>query len=386
MADFPNDEQRCVIDHLHGPVLVLAPVGTGKTRVMAARLARALESGGVPPDRTLCVTFTNRAAGEMRRRVETVLGERAREAHVFTFHGLCAWILRQEAGDLGFPPDFVIYDDADSPDLLDEVYREIGVRERLPRSKDFFWELSQRKSNAPPEDLRIAGPPPLFRGEDPIRERVAERYHRILDERNALDFADLIHRVRAMLHLLPEKRERWEERFDWTQVDEVQDTHFSEYDVVSRLARRTRNLAFFGDVDQTIYEWRGSNPDEVLRLFRRDFGAPIEFLLSRNYRATRALLEAADRFAGSFGRRRTRLVPDHAVARGEPIATHGAKDPLDEARWVARTAKAVATDPRAEKSTAILVRKHERAQVLSRVLAETGVAHVTVEEFEFFRR
>ncbi|MFQ6098824.1 MAG: UvrD-helicase domain-containing protein [Armatimonadota bacterium] len=274
MADFPDEEQRQVIEHLHGPVLVLAPVGTGKTTVMAARLARELESGGVPPDGTLCVSFTNRAAGEVRRRIETTLGERAREAHVFTFHGLCAWILRQEAGDLGFAPDFVIYDYADSPDLLDDVYREFGVRESLPKAKDFFWELSQRKSNAPPEDLRLAGPPPLFRGENPIRERVAERYHHILEERNALDFADLIHRVRAMLHRLRDKRRRWEERFDWIQVDEVQDTHFSEYDVVSRLARRTRNLAFFGDVDQTIYEWRGSKPDEVLREFRRDFGAP----------------------------------------------------------------------------------------------------------------
>ncbi|MEW6741847.1 MAG: 3'-5' exonuclease [Planctomycetota bacterium] len=386
MADFPNDEQRRIIEHSRGPVLVLAPVGTGKTRVMAARLARALESDGVPPDRTLCVTFTNRAAGEMRRRVEAVLGKRAREAHVFTFHGLCAWVLRQEAGDLGFPPDFVIYDDADSPDLLDEIYREMGRSAGLPRPKEFFWELSQRKSNAPPEGLRLAGPPPLFGGKDPIRERVAERYHRILDERNALDFADLIHRVRAMLRLLPDKRQRWEERFDWIQVDEVQDTHFSEYDVVSRLARRSGNLAFFGDVDQTIYEWRGSNPDEVLRQFRRDFGAPTEFLLTRNYRATRALLEAADRFARSFGRRRTQLVPDPAVARGEPIATHGAKNPLDEARWVARTVKAVANEPAATRSTAILVRKHERAQVLSRVLTEAGVEHVTVEEFEFFRR
>jgi DNA helicase-2/ATP-dependent DNA helicase PcrA len=386
MSSFPNDEQRRVIGHLQGPLLVLAPVGTGKTMVMAARLARAPESIGVPLDRTLCVTFTNRAAGEMRRRVEAVLGGRAREAHVFTFHGLCAWILRQGAEDLGFPPDFVIYDDTDSHDLLSEVYREMGSPAGLPTPKELFWKLSQRKSNAPPDTLRLAGPPPLFRGEDPVRERVAERYHRILDERNAFDFADLIHRVRAMLHLLPDKWRRWEGRFDWIQVDEVQDTHFSEYDVVSRLARRTRNLAFFGDVDQTIYEWRGSDPDEVLRRFRGDFGSPTEFILSRNYRSTRTLLKAADRFAGSFRTRRTRLVPDHAVVPGEPIATHGADDPFDEAWWVARTAKAVATDPGSAKSTGILVRKHERARVLSRVLTEAGVAHITVEEFEFFRR
>ncbi|HID23987.1 MAG TPA: DNA helicase UvrD, partial [Planctomycetaceae bacterium] len=386
MANWPNEEQRQVIEHLHGPVLVLAPVGTGKTTVMAARLARALESGSFLPDQTLCVTFTNRAAGEMRRRVEMALGDRARDANVFTFHGLCAWILRQEAGDLGFAPDLVIYDDADSPDLLEDVYREFGVREKMPKAKEFFWELSQRKSNASPEDLRLAGPPPLFRKEARIRERVAERYHRILDERNALDFADLIHRVRAMVHLLPEKRKRWEERFDWIQVDEVQDTHFSEYDVVSHLAGRTKNLAFFGDIDQTIYEWRGSNPDEVLRQFRRDFGAPTEFLLTRNYRATRVLLKAADRFANSFGKRRTRLVPDDAVERGEKIEIHRANNPVDEARWVARTAKTLARNTGTTKSTVILVRKHERAQVLSRALSEAGVEHVTVEEFEFFRR
>jgi DNA helicase-2/ATP-dependent DNA helicase PcrA len=189
-----------------------------------------------------------------------------------------------------------------------------------------------------------------------------------------------------MLHLLPEKRKRWEERFDWIQVDEVQDAHLSEYDVVSRLAQRTKNFAFFGDVDQTIYEWRGSNPDKILCLFRRDFGAPTEFYLTRNYRATRTLLAAADRFAHSFNERRTRLNPDHAVDPGEAIITHGAKDHLDEARWVAQTVKAIATKTGAKNSTAILVRNHKRAQILSKSLTEAGVEHATVEEFEFFRR
>jgi DNA helicase-2/ATP-dependent DNA helicase PcrA len=182
MKDFPNDEQLRVIEHLHGPLLVLAPAGTGKTRVMAARLMHALERGGVTPDRTLCVTFTNRAADEMRRSIKSTLGDRMREAHVFTFHGLCAWILRQEACDLGFPPDFVIYDDNDSQDVLMEVCREMDACKQVPNLKDFFWGLSQWKSNVAPEDLRFAGPPPLFRGERSVRKRVAEEYHCFLED------------------------------------------------------------------------------------------------------------------------------------------------------------------------------------------------------------
>jgi DNA helicase-2/ATP-dependent DNA helicase PcrA len=386
MSDFPNDEQRQVIEYLHGPLLVLAPAGTGKTRVMAARLARALQKG-IVPERTLCVTFTNRAANEMRRQIKATLGDRARAANLFTFHGLCAWILRQEAGDLGLSPDFVIYDDADSRELLDEIIRDLELQELLKcSSSDLLWELSEAKSSAVGEDLRVSGPPPLFKHSDAVRRCIADQYHQILSRREAVDFADLVHRVRAMLQDLPEKRNRWHERLDWIQVDEVQDTHSSEYDIVSQLGRRTGNLAFFGDVDQTIYEWRGSAPDEVLNKFRSDFGAPTEFNLSRTYRATRALLKAADCFAGSFGNRRTHLRPDDAVTAGDPVVAHGASTYLDEARWVAQAAKEITNKNPLAKSIAILVRKHERARVISRALTEAGVKHVTVEEFEFFRR
>jgi DNA helicase-2/ATP-dependent DNA helicase PcrA len=385
MAGFPNEEQRRVIEHLGGPVLVLAPVGTGKTMVMASRLSRVLETGFVRPGRALCVTFTNRAAQEMRRRVESVLGERARGAFIFTFHGLCAWILRQEAEDLGFARDFVIYDDADGPALLGAIAGELGLRKRLPGPRELFARIAERKSNAPWKALRLSGSPPVYERGEVDLARVAERYQEILEERNALDFADLIHRVRAMLYLLPEKRRYWAERFDWVQVDEVQDTHFSEYDVISRLARRTRHLAFFGDVDQTIYEWRGSNPDQVLARFRAEFGALAEFALTTNYRATRRLIEAADRFARSFDRRRTHLVCDRTVARGEQVVGRGAPHAEEEADWIARRVKALLSSGEAG-ATAILVRKRARAKTISGALTEAGVPHVTVEEFEFFRR
>ena len=385
-----NDRQREVVEAADGPRLVLAPAGTGKTRVMAERLARAIERG-VDPDRTLCVTFTNRAAAEMRARIAARLEEldrpdQARRVHVRTFHGLCAWILRLEAPRLGLPRDYAIYDEEDAIELLRGLIKRGPPATRGIKANSFFWALSRRKSNAEGAELSLDRIAPLFldRGEEGQRE-IARRYHRHLAEWQALDFSDLVYRVRALFEHHPVVADVWAHRFDRIQVDEVQDTHDSEYRVLRHLARRTGHMALFGDADQTIYEWRGSRPNEVFARFRNDFDDVREHFLSLNYRATKELLRVADRFASTFENRRTKLVAHPSLAEGEPTVIRNLPSEEEEARFVGRCIlKARASDPEAK--IGVLGRTHQRLQRISTGLTELGVEHLTVEQFEFFRR
>ena len=379
---FPNAEQISIIEALEGAFLVLAPAGTGKTRVMAERLSRAIENG-YEPRRTLGVTFTNRAADEISSRVANRLGKVARNVNIFTFHGLCAWILKHEAVALGIHWDFIIYDEEDSKEVL-----RYCLSGRSMNANDAYWRLSQMKSNASLTELSLTAIPPIRIGnEDADLRNSWAKYHEILAERNALDFADLIYKVRSSFALLPETRERWERRFDWIQVDEIQDTHGSEYDVVNRLALRSRNLSFFGDIDQTIYEWRGSNPDSVIQRFKLDFAPVKEFSLARNFRATKSLLRVADRFADTFQFRRTRIRPADSLPAGEPVLTHCASDPGDEARWIAEQIKLNSRSAsEGNDKIGILTRTHNRSQVISLKLSQEAIPHITVEQFQFFLR
>lgn len=381
---FPNDEQRAVIEHGEGAAVVLAPAGTGKTRVMAARLARAL-AGGLDPARALCVTFTNRAAAEMRLRVRETAGAAADRVGIRTFHGLCAFVLRREADAVGLARDFQIYDEEDSMELLRALLR--GRREK--EVQEILFGLAAAKAGAAPEELALAGVPAAGPPDLDAGARAAiDTYHRVLRERDALDFADLVYLVRAAFHERPEIAERWRARFDWIQVDEVQDTHHSEYEIVSLLASRARNLVFFGDVDQTIYGWRGSRPHDVLARFRREFAPVAEFDIAENHRATKTLLRAADRFAATFADRRTRVTPRADLPEGEPVRVDVAADAASEAALVAEICRELTTRPaRADAGRiGILGRIHRRLLAVSRALATAGVPHVTVEEFEFFRR
>ncbi|MCP3981131.1 MAG: UvrD-helicase domain-containing protein [bacterium] len=380
---FPNPEQAAVIDQREGSLLVLAPAGTGKTRVMAERLARAVEDG-IDPARALCVTFTNRAAHEMRERVKQRLAGAARNVRLFTFHGLCARILRLEADAVGLARDFVIYDEEDANELLTGVLRDEEITANGKQIRELLENVSRTKSGMPIEQL-VAGEAavPEWLRDDPDLARAVGKYHAALAERHALDFGDLIYHVRCMLHRVPERSRRWQERFDWVQVDEVQDTHFSEYDVLRMLGRNARGMAFFGDVDQTIYEWRGSNPAHVLAEFERDF-APLRRLeLRENYRATRSLLDLADRFAQSFERRETVLTPAPALAAGRGAVLHHAETPEEEAQWIADR---IVADRADLGRIGILARTRRRTAAVSKALSARGVEHVTVEEFEFFRR
>ncbi len=262
---YPNPEQRQVLDHLHGTLLVLAPAGTGKTRLMADRLA-ALVATGMSPEVTLGVTFTNRAAEHMRGAVQESCGPAAKLCRIQTFHSLCAWMLRLESRDLGLPSDFVIYDEQDSVDLMRECLKAPDLS---PDS--LFQQLSQMKSDCAEKELTLATIPALDMRHlaAPVRATILA-YHQHLAERNALDFPDLLYRTRAMLALLPEKRAKWSARFQWIQMDEVQDTHVSEYgNELTNRAALARNLDFLATDDAsipilTVHQSKGLEFDTVI--------------------------------------------------------------------------------------------------------------------------
>ena len=274
---------------------MLAPVGTGKTTVLTERLVNAIQQG-IAPGRVLSVTFTNRAAQEMQTRVRQRIPGQFKQITIKTFHGLCAYILRVEAANVGLPADFAIYTDSDCIELVKAVFS-------IPNPKtaeEVYRKLQDCKTNVSPRKLQTTTTfEELYQFLDHDNIEGAIAYQTALQSAHALDFADLVYYLRAMLRQRPEIRDRWQNRFDFVQVDEVQDTHIAEYEIIQCLAGNSGNLAMIGDMDQSIYGWRGSEPERVLQQFREDF-SPAEYELVYNYRATRALITTASCFANCF--------------------------------------------------------------------------------------
>lgn len=397
-SSFPfNAEQQQVIQHLAGGVLVLAPVGTGKTSVLSARVVHRL-SQGMDPNRVLCLTFTNRAAKEMGDRLaQAQVGQ---QVTIKTFHGLCVRILRMGAEALGIPSDFVIYDAEDSEDILKglmqspdlermtEDGRQQAEKRLEKRAKALKTAISDVKAKANPNQLTLdLGLKDLLAQLDTQDQPWAERYQAELQRRQALDFDDLIFFTRSLLRLVPEARDYWANRYDFVQVDEVQDTHLGEYEVVRHLAHRSQNLAMIGDLDQTIYAWRGSEPEVVLERFRAEF-SPTEYRLTENYRATRSLLEAADAFAEGFANRHTQITIPATSHPGEPIQSYVAIDGDEEANWIAQRIHTLAHHQRnfAYHRVAVLTRTNARATTVAQGLQRWGIPCLTVDKYQFFMR
>jgi DNA helicase-2/ATP-dependent DNA helicase PcrA len=387
--EFIKYQQGCAVLH--------APVGTGKTLVLAIRASEAIQSG-VDPSKILCVTFTNRAADELRQRVAMKCGRSARHVVVRTFHSLCTWMLRCEAKQIGLPADFVIYDDDDSIEIIKECAKTLGInltiKGYINEARDVLNLISSAKVDAPPKAYATSSvPEAVFQGLNPVQCRLALAYQDKLATHHALDFADLIYFTRAMLFTRLDIYKRWATRFSMIQVDEMQDTHMSEYQVLSVLAQGCKNMVLAGDFDQTIYEWRGSAPEQVLKLFKKEFQEVREFSFTTNYRTTRTLVDAAVHVASRYSTCE-RICPSSAAEEGEPVVFHFANDSPLEAAWVAKKVLSLkrASEYRSRDKSlclsrvGVLTRTNSRAIAISEAFANAGIPHITVEQFEFFRR
>jgi len=368
-----TDRQREVAECLDPTVVVLAAVGSGKTTTLSERVAVAV-SQGVEPARILALTFTNRAAARMRESLSDRDAIAARRVHVHTFHGLCTWILRTEARALGLSPSLWVHDEEDAEELI----KSLGVN----RPRQAMFRLHAEMSAEGVGEAQLT----RYASAAFSAEPWAARYLNALSERGAVDFAGLVYLARAALSESPKVAEKWARRFDWVQVDEVQDTHMSEYDVIRHLAARAQSLCLVGDLDQTIYGWRGSSPRDLIRQIERDRGPATRLLLTDNFRSTKALLRAADAVAEGLTDRTTHVQPAPGLPEGEDVEIISFHTPDEEAIGVARRISERIRAGASPSDIAVLSRANWTTEIIARALDAHQVPNATVESFRFFRR
>jgi DNA helicase-2/ATP-dependent DNA helicase PcrA len=372
-----NPEQREAVLTTEGPLLILAGAGSGKTRVITHRIAHLVSAGLAEPDRILAVTFTNKAAGEMRTRVESLLRTDCRGMWVSTFHALCARLLRREAPQIGLSRDFVIYDSSDQLTLMKHLIREAGldgtVQPRLVLS---------RISHAKNRMEAAAGADSGWTARDEQTARFAASYANALREANALDFDDLLLKAVELFETSTAVRDRYGRKFRYVMVDEYQDTNRPQYLLIRHLAAH-HNLCVVGDPDQSIYKWRGADLRNILD-FEHDFPEVRTVKLERNYRSTQVILDAASAvIANNRNRKEKRLYTE--LKGGSPVLYYRAGDDLDEAEFVARTCR-IALREDAQTTVAILYRTNAQSRTLEDALRRAGTAYRIIGGVRFYER
>ena len=375
-----NPEQQDAVLQTDGPLLILAGAGSGKTRVIAHRIAHLVSSGVAPPDRVLAVTFTNKAAGEMRTRVETLLGTDCRQMWISTFHALCARLLRREAPHIGLSRDFVIYDSVDQLTVMKQAMRQLGVDDAALAPRLALSRISHAKN-------RMEGPETFTANSwNPRDQQIGtlyEMYVKALADAHALDFDDLLLRTVDLFERVEHVRDRYSEKFRYVMVDEYQDTNRPQYLLVQRLASRYRNLCVVGDPDQSIYKWRGADLRNILD-FEHDFPEARIVRLERNYRSTQVILDAASAvISQNRNRKEKRLYTDRAG--GARLLYYRAGDDLDEAEFIARTARQALHDD-VEHAAAILYRTNAQSRTLEDALRRSGIDYRIIGGVRFYER
>ena len=287
--DTLNPEQREAVLHPGGPLLIFAGAGSGKTRVITFRIARLLMEG-VHPSRILAVTFTNKAAREMRERVEQLVGDTSKTMWIGTFHSLCSRMLRIDGKHIGLDSNFVIYDDSDQMTLIREVFKSKNIDDKSIQPRAILSEISNAKE-------KLLTPEKYAEGVTGYMERIAaevyKSYNILLRKANALDFDDILYFTVRLLEQREDVRQKYQERFQHVLVDEYQDVNLAQYQIVHQLAGKHRNVVVVGDDDQSIYAWRGADVSLILR-FGSDYPDARIVKLERNYRSTKTILAAAN--------------------------------------------------------------------------------------------
>ena len=373
-----NPEQRQAVLHREGPLLILAGAGSGKTRVIAYRTAYLIGDGHAAPDEVLAVTFTNKAAEEMRERIERLLGSRQQRLWLSTFHAFCARLLRREAPLVDLSRNFVIYDSSDQLAVVRRAMAELGVDERLTNPRAVRARISEAKNRMEDAaEIRASG-----RGfRDEQLARVYERYAAALTAANALDFDDLLLKTVLLFDSSESARSRYTAQFRYVMVDEYQDTNRPQYELIRHLASH-RNLCAVGDPDQSIYKWRGADIRNILD-FEQDFPETTVVRLERNYRSTQVILDGASGvISRNRSRREKRLWTDRAA--GDQIVCHRAQDELEEADFVVRRLRE-ALD-RGSGTAAVLYRTNAQSRAIEDTLTREGLAYRIVGGVRFYER
>jgi len=380
LADL-NPTQREAVTATEGPVLVVAGAGSGKTRVLTHRVAHLITACGVKPNEILAITFTNKAAGEMRSRLEDLLGGVSRAIWILTFHAACGRILRREAPRLGYRSNFTIYDQADQVRLVKQCLEEL---ERDPKRfvpRGIHAQISRAKNQ--------------LIGAEEYRNRVSsfydqtvadayELYQRRLFGSNAVDFDAMLMLTVDVLERFPEALARWQKAFRYILVDEYQDTNHAQYRLLQLLAEKHRNVCVVGDPDQSIYAFRGADIRNILE-FERDFGETRTIALEQNYRSTNSILEGANSVISHNRERKPKNLWSE-LGEGEPVRVLEVEDEHAESRFVAAQIAALVEEGLSGDEIAVFYRTNAQSRVLEDVLVRQQVPYQVIGGARFYER
>ncbi len=376
-----NEPQQRAVATTAGPVLILAGAGSGKTRVIVHRIAYLMLAERVPVWQILGVTFTNKAAGEMRERVRELVGPIGENVHVSTFHAFCSRMLRRELRRLGWEEGFTIYDDADQLAVVKETLKSLGIGEKSLSPRAVLNAISRAK------DELITAHQFAEHAQGPFEEaaaRVYRRYQETLRKANALDFNDLIMFAVRILREHPDVLEHYQERFRYIMVDEYQDTNHAQYELVRLLASKYRNICVVGDDDQGIYSWRGADVRNILN-FEREYPDAAVVKLEQNYRSTQNILDAAHGIISRLPHRREKRLWT-TQGQGAPLVVMPALDEEDEARLVVNGVRRLQDEGLGLRDCVVMYRTNAQSRALEDALVHFGIPYQLVGGVAFYQR
>lgn len=379
--DSLNPAQRAAAECTEGPLLVLAGAGSGKTRVLTYRIAHMIADKGVVPWQILAITFTNKAAAEMRERLGAILPAGTRGMWVCTFHAMCVRMLREDADKLGYTQNFTIYDDGDSKLLVKSIMadRDIdpkhfpiqAIRSRISTAKNAMVSADQMSDQS----------------DSPLDKKAAIVYaelQRRLARANAMDFDDLLIKAYELLSKNPDVLEKYQERFRQISVDEYQDTNHVQYKITNLLAAKYRNLMVVGDDDQSIYSWRGADIQNILD-FEKDYPDAKVVKLEENYRSTGHILEAANAVVAHNSRRKSKRLYT-SRGDGELVRVYQASDERDEGRWIGSEMDKLHDKGISYNDMALFYRTNAQSRILEDMLLRAGVPYIIAGGTRFYDR
>ncbi|HZO52872.1 MAG TPA: UvrD-helicase domain-containing protein, partial [Bryobacteraceae bacterium] len=382
-----NPQQQQAVRHLHGPLLILAGAGSGKTRVVTHRICHLIQQHNVRPESILAVTFTNKASGEMRERVHRLLAESGhfRAPAVSTFHSFCVRTLRRDGAPLdklrpGFTPRFVIYDDDDQLSVIKQIYRHLAVDDKALPARQALSRISNAKN-------RHDGPEELLRqARDPSGKKLAqiyELYEDKLRQANALDFDDLLLETVRLLRSDEATRDAYNARFEHLMIDEYQDTNRSQYELMRLLSVHHSNVCVVGDEDQSIYSWRGADIRNILD-FEKDYPNAVTIRLEQNYRSTKRILDAASTVIANNRERKGKTLWTDGAA-GDKITVYQSFDAENEALYIAdEIKKSLVYNP--SERVAVLYRTNSQSRQMEEALRRNNIPYVVVGGTSFYQR
>lgn len=377
-----NPAQREAVEAINGPVLILAGPGSGKTRVIAHRVAYLIKVCGVSPRRIMAVTFTNKAAREMEERLYQLVSGSVKELTLGTFHAICARILRQDGKAIGIDSRFVIYDEEDQISLLKRSIQEVGLDPKQYAPRAIASAITAAKS-------RILTPKDYLEHShsyfDEVVGRVYERYQQLLTESRALDFDDLLMKAVQLFRNSPEILSRYQTRYLHLLVDEFQDTNLVQYELIKQLGAKYRNICVVGDPDQSIYSWRFADLRNILS-FEKDYPEAKLVLLEQNYRSTKRILETASHLISANQQRKPKELWTNNVL-GELVTVVETYNEQEEAQFVANEIESLVAKGEVKRgSCAVMYRTNAQSRVFEEAFVRYGIPYKLVAGTRFYER